>query len=129
MSNPINLFCLIYGEPFAKAFSVKINRDDTVDGLKELIVNKRSNYFQGIDSVHLELWKVEIPVIAKDKAPQKPELDDEDTLSPTDEIGEVFPKQPLKKHVHIIIRGPSPANVVGERSAIFILNVAIELIN
>ncbi|KAF8653452.1 hypothetical protein AX16_003927, partial [Volvariella volvacea WC 439] len=106
MSNSIRLFCLIYGEPFARAFSVKTNKDDTIDDFKELIIAKKPNYFQGIDADQLDLWKVEILVIAKDKAPQKPELDDEDTLSPTKKIGKLFPVEPAEDHVHVIIRVP-----------------------
>ncbi|KAF8656989.1 hypothetical protein AX16_002300, partial [Volvariella volvacea WC 439] len=106
MSNPISLFCLIYGEPFARAFEIELGREKTISALKELIIAKKPNYFQSIDADQLDLWKVEIPVTDDDETPQKPELDDEDILSPTKKIGKLFPVEPAEDHVHIIIQGP-----------------------
>ena len=52
----------------------------------------------------LQLWKINIPysdvVGVKD-----PDLS-ADALQPLDDIEDIFPEEPLKKHVHIIVKPP-----------------------
>ncbi|KAF8639261.1 hypothetical protein AX16_010333 [Volvariella volvacea WC 439] len=112
MADFVSLFCLVYGEPFARAFEVEIRGEKSVSILKKLIITEKVNDFKGIDADHLDLWKVEIP-ITKSELPQSPELKDEDELAPTNEISKEFPREPLKKRIHIIVKVAADATVTG----------------
>ena len=78
---PLRLFCLTYGDPFARAFEVEIDRDRSISALKKSIVGVKANYFKDIDAEVLDLWKREIPIVDNDPASQTP------TLSPDDQPG------------------------------------------
>ena len=53
------LYCCIYGD--MNPFPVQISRQKTVRQLKEDIVAKKPDWFQGIDADSLKLWKVDMP--------------------------------------------------------------------
>jgi hypothetical protein len=101
----ITLFCLVHGEPVGNAFSVKIPPTDTVDDLKKLIKKEKQNKFSNIDADELRLWADSIP-IDDATALEELELKHEEALIPTDDIAEVFPESPAKKHIHIIVKAP-----------------------
>ena len=83
----IKLFCWIFGDP--KPFPVKISPDETVGDLKEAIVAKNPNRFQGIDAVSLRLWKKEISDEEKDGL-QLSDLNDNDELCATYQVDDYF---------------------------------------
>ncbi|KAH7885486.1 hypothetical protein F5I97DRAFT_1885976, partial [Phlebopus sp. FC_14] len=105
MSDPVPLFCLVYGETFSTAFAVEIGRGKLVSHLKELIKEKKMHSCEHIDAGCLQLWRVGIP-ITKDGAPQKPNLRDEDRLESAHELSRVFPEEPLEGYVSIIVKIP-----------------------
>lgn len=112
MSNMTTIFCLIYVEhvePVINAFSVKIDENETIDILKELIKEKKKNDFHDIDADKLKLWKVNISIEDtsalenlvlennKEKGVQE--------LLPMDDIADFF-SAPPKKHIHVIVERP-----------------------
>jgi len=55
MPRSFTLFCIIHGEP--APFSVQVDGDDTIDGLKNLIKARCPAAMNNIDSHYLTLWK------------------------------------------------------------------------
>lgn len=111
MSDIITLFCLVYGEPIANAFPVKIPQTDTFDDLKKLIKKEKTPCFDDIAADELRLWKVNIP--DDDNAAERlrnfkdDPFNDTKELRATWEIQKVFPDEPTKEHIHIIIKRPA----------------------
>jgi hypothetical protein len=110
-TNLRTLFCVVDGED--TPFSVKISSTDTVDDLKNLIVNgNQGPAFREVATKDLILWRVSIPVNAKGNAiilDNVAEIDKE-KMAPTDDVGEVFKETPPKKTIHIIIQVPQRGN-------------------
>ena len=79
---PITLFCFVYGDPHAEPFPVKIDRDETIGVLKNVIKDNQKPAFDHLPANHLRLWKVEIP-IPDEETPQIPELDNKSKLGPS----------------------------------------------
>ena len=107
MSARITLFCLIHGERSHSAFSVQIDKTETVSMLKELIVGKNPNYFNGIDPRQLSLWQV-CTWNRDEDCLRLARLDEFLILHPTLKIGEAFPKEPDGENIHIIVKVPKP---------------------
>lgn len=84
----ITLFCLVKGDTIASAFSVKINRDESISNLKDAIKEKNQNDFAGVDAKRLKLWKVEIASDHLDDRLKNLTLNDSNELLAMDEIGE-----------------------------------------
>ena len=110
----ITLFCLVHGNTFRNAFSVKIKKNETVYDLKKVIKKNKPNDFANIDADRLTLWKVDIPFDTPNDKQNTLEADpnvdistvlEGDELSPMDYIYEYFDK-PTKKHIHIIVELP-----------------------
>ena|ERR1051325_4604557 len=99
----ITLLCLVKGNTTAKAFSVKIGRDETISELKKTIKAEKAPEFDSFPANKLKLWKVEIPDEQED-ALLNLSLQ-ENALLPTREIGEYWTKPP-KKHIHVIVETP-----------------------
>ncbi|KAF9299630.1 hypothetical protein BGZ74_008826 [Mortierella antarctica] len=59
--NCVSLYCLVDGEVMSKAFSVKIQSNDTVGDLKDLIKAKKTNNLHDVDANELTLWNVSVP--------------------------------------------------------------------
>ena len=99
MTDPVTLFCLVDREGFDDAFSVKIDRAETVSVLKELIAGKTQD-----DWVHrhIRLWKVSIPD-GDEKALQQQSLKYSTMLRPMWKISKVFPENPPEECIHIIV--------------------------
>ena len=106
MSDNILLICWVYGD--MNPFPVEIRRQKIVDQLKEAIVAKQPNRFEGIDADSLKLWKVEIPDDDDDAVKQNFEFKASDILRPGLEIGDYFEGNLPKRRIHIIIRAPEP---------------------
>ena len=105
MLETVILCCRIYGEK--SIFSVKIRRDQLVDELKKAIVAGKPHRFHGIDADSLDLWKVENESRNKQEL-REMQLNDDNVLDSTWEIGDYFEGYPPKRSIHIIIRAPEP---------------------
>jgi hypothetical protein len=60
MSNTVSFFCLVYREPFSRAFPVEINKETSIGVLKEVIKEKKKPEFDSFAADRLQLWKVDI---------------------------------------------------------------------
>ncbi|KAF9947660.1 hypothetical protein BGZ70_002574 [Mortierella alpina] len=107
--NKLTLFCLVDGENLSRAFSVKIQPDDTVDDLKEIIKTKKSHDFSDIDANSLTLWKVSIPIVAAEshKIISLDSVESKGELLPSDEVSEVYGDAPSKRTVHVLVKRSS----------------------
>ena len=56
------LFCQLEDDPNGSPFSVKIDPNDLISELKELIKSKKTNSLRDVDSDKLVLWKVSPPI-------------------------------------------------------------------
>jgi len=113
MSNTVTLLCLVHGQLGDSAFPIDIEKNKLVGHLKDAIKEKKSNDFQGIDAEKLALWRVSIPD-DNDQALTNLELKNDDEkgvkkIRPSDEISDIFPHSPERKHIHIIVVPPAPA--------------------
>ena len=74
------------------AFSVKINKDETISELKKRV-----------DADKLKLWMVEIPADCNDLIQGQPQLlQDNDQLKATISIA-----TPKRRHIHVIVEVPT----------------------
>ena len=80
----MSIYCLVYGETFARSFNVRIQESDHTSDLKKLIKNEKQNAFEDIDADALDLYLVDIEINMADKSPQAPSLSDEFLLGPAD---------------------------------------------
>ncbi|KAF9920790.1 hypothetical protein BGZ67_000991, partial [Mortierella alpina] len=106
----MTLFCLVDGETLSRAFSVKIQPDDSVDDLKEFIKAKKAHDFSDIDANSLTLWKVSlsIPDDEEETSITLDALSDKKRLPPTNRLSKLFLEAPLEDTIHIIVQRPSP---------------------
>ncbi|KAF9922559.1 hypothetical protein BGZ67_010386 [Mortierella alpina] len=107
--NKLTLFCLVDGENLSRAFSVKIQPDDTVDDLKEIIKTKKTHDFSDIDANSLTLWRVSVPIVAAEshKIISLDSVESKDELLPSDEVSEVYGDAPSKRTVHVLVKRSS----------------------
>jgi len=102
MSAPLHLFCLVYGQPFARAIDVEIEGGKYVSHLKKLIKAASGSELDGIHSNDLDLYEVELPM-TRDETPQKPELSNNNKMHPGETLASVFQVDPPEGNIHIII--------------------------
>ncbi|CAG8597256.1 7978_t:CDS:2 [Ambispora leptoticha] len=110
MSNII-LCCLVFGDPIEHAFTVKIDRDETISELKEIIKTKKQNAFYNVDANELVLWKVNVSLDKQDDTllknasvtDLKTVLNGEKLL-PLFKIRKAFPNEPDDEHIHVIVQ-------------------------
>ncbi|KIJ98266.1 hypothetical protein K443DRAFT_212907 [Laccaria amethystina LaAM-08-1] len=117
MPTSLRLNCLIDGEDIV--FTVTATGDDNVSDLKKSIQKKRVlGRLKDVDPHTLELWKF------KDSIPMAAEPDDSlierirvlgrdflkfaDKLGPTKTVFSIFPTQPPRDHIHIIVKCSRP---------------------
>ena len=102
---PLKLFVYVIGLG-SSSFSVTIEKSETVDDLKEAILRRNPNDLKDVDSARLILYKVQLTdgKNLKQLAPQavKEELED-----PSLELSEVFPTNPQKRTVSILVEVPN----------------------
>ena len=110
MTEQLNLFCLVDGEPTSRAFPINASLADTVGNLKDHIKAKNAVDFSDVDANKLTLWKVSIPMNAAKKhdAVILDSLDSKEELFPSDELSDIFGKTPPKGTAHIIVQRPPP---------------------
>ncbi|KAG1891723.1 uncharacterized protein F5891DRAFT_1197488 [Suillus fuscotomentosus] len=109
MSESLCLNCFTLGDDPRpnNIFPVHIAQTQNVGDLKEVIKDKKKPEFDHIAAHRLELWQVDLPVdeTIKDKL-NNLTLDPTKSLSPVDEIVEIFPDAPPCKYLHLIIQCP-----------------------
>lgn len=99
----VTLYCLNYGDPASRAFSITVQNSATVDELKGLIKARRYNDLADLETAAMALWQVNIP--ANRIATLLPGFDLRShgtELVPFVEIQSVFPN-PERNCLHIII--------------------------
>ncbi|KAF9312449.1 hypothetical protein BG003_006270 [Podila horticola] len=107
------LFCLVDGEATSKAFSVKVDPSNTVDGLKMLIKTEKAPLFDDVAAGKLTLWHATIPIT--DDEDEIPILlnnitSDKKKLGPTTRLSKVFAEELPEETVHIIVQRPPQGN-------------------
>jgi hypothetical protein len=58
MSDTLELFCWVQGDPHDQAFAVKIAGTERVGALKKAIKEEKKVAFVQVDANNLKLWKV-----------------------------------------------------------------------
>jgi len=117
MSGIIRLSCLVFGDPIENAFTVKVDNDETISELKEIIKIKKQNTFNDIDANELSLWKINASL---DKLNQFICENDTDVktigvqLFPLDKVGKEFP-EPADKRVHVIVQHNKASTSIAEK--------------
>ena len=111
MANDLNsfiLFCCLNDEP-DRYFSVTVNKDATVDGLKKAILTDNPDI--GL-ARHLDLWKVSIPDdeldVTQEIIRDPRQLDGSTLMQSLKPLSAYFATQPPGQTLHIIVgRGSS----------------------
>jgi len=98
---------LVLGDDLSHIFTIEIPDIKTVGTLKDRVKDKKKPAFDHIPADNLALWKVSCPVNRSlNGILGKLEFVDEESLSPVDGLLEVFPKSPVRKHLHIVVKAP-----------------------
>jgi hypothetical protein len=100
----LELNCLVFGEPRANIFPVKISHTETIGSLKKVIKDENEHLFQHVDAKALVLCKTSIHV--DDRLEITLGNLDHQPLSPVEALSEVFPTSPVRKHLHIVVKSP-----------------------
>ncbi|KAG1895096.1 uncharacterized protein F5891DRAFT_984546 [Suillus fuscotomentosus] len=109
MSGPLHLKlnCIVLGNNPRRIFPVDIEWTEIVGDLKEVIKDKKRPEFDHVATDRLELWKVDLPIDEMiEHNLNNLTLDPTKSLSPVDEMVEIFPDAPPRKYLHIIIQCP-----------------------
>ena len=99
------LHCYLLGDDPDQIFPVEIEETKTVGILKDLIKKKKFPQFNHIVASNLKIWRVDLPIPNFLKSLEKIKLDNTNSLSPVDDLSEVF-LAPARKRVHVIIERP-----------------------
>jgi hypothetical protein len=103
----LELNCLVQGDDLRNAFPVKIGSHESVGTLKQRIRKENEPAFDRVPAHTLVLWNVFIPADGLVKEdPRVHDLDEDQSLSPLDELSEVFSASLPRKHIHIVVRAP-----------------------
>ncbi|KAG2054009.1 hypothetical protein BDR06DRAFT_1008193 [Suillus hirtellus] len=105
MSGPLHLKlnCIVLGDNPRRMFPVNIEQMEIVGDLKEVIKDKKRLEFDHVATDCLELWKVDLPIDEMiEHNLNNLTLDPMKSLSPVDEMVEIFPDASLCKYLHII---------------------------
>jgi hypothetical protein len=107
MFRTLELNCLVQGDDLRNAFSVEIASTKNVSALKQRIRKEKEPAFDHVPADTLVLWKVSIPAdgLAKQN-PRVHDLDEDQSLSPLEELSEVFSGSLRRKHIHIVVQAP-----------------------
>ena len=106
MSGIIRLSCLVFGDPIENAFTVKVDKDETISELKEIIKTKKQNTFTDIDANELSLWKIDASLGELNQFIGKNDSDIKtigEQLLPLNKVGQEFP-EPAGERVHVIVQ-------------------------
>jgi hypothetical protein len=100
------------GNTAARAFCVKISRDEPISELKYAIKAKKQNGFASVDADKLKLWKVQIPD-ERSELLRNLTLNDGDELLATKKISEYLPDLPAEECIHVIVKSPKSPRKCG----------------
>ncbi|KAG1894257.1 uncharacterized protein F5891DRAFT_985144 [Suillus fuscotomentosus] len=104
--------------------SVDIEWMEIVGDLKEVIKDKKRPEFDHVATHRLELWKVDLPIDEMiEHNLNNLTLDPMKSLSPVDEMVEIFPDAPPRKYLHIIIQCPPAIDVERTKTVSDLKNV------
>ncbi|KAG2363360.1 hypothetical protein BDR07DRAFT_1608884 [Suillus spraguei] len=105
MSDVFTLNCWVRGTDINRVFGVKISRFETVDTLKTLL--KEAQVID-VPASDLRLYKPRDPVAQPFKENLRGVVLSElgEPLPPFDDLSDLFPAVPPKKHIHIIVDAP-----------------------
>jgi hypothetical protein len=104
----LSLICYLLGDDLKRYFVVEVEETKTVSFLKTLIKLEKAPHLDHLAASDLDVWKVDLPIPFVKKNLDELQLDDNKSLSPADELSEVFGTPgPARKHVHIVIKSPS----------------------
>jgi hypothetical protein len=107
MSHTLELNCLVQGDGPRNAFSIEIASTKNVSALKQVIRKEKEPAFDHIPANTLVLWRVSIPADSLVKQdPRTLDLIEDQSLSPLEELSEVFSASLPRKHIHIVVRVP-----------------------
>ena len=106
MAPELKLFVFIIG--FNTPFSVKIQSSETVDDLKERILEKNPNGFKGVDAASLTLYRVELPDDDTLEQSVAQAVNARRPLRPSHPLSEIFPANPPTKTINIVVKYESP---------------------
>jgi hypothetical protein len=96
----------VLGEDSTRIFSVEIDGDKNVAGLKEAIKEKKKSAFDHIDADSLDVWNVSIPI---DEDPnleaqvKNMGLHEKNSLLPVKPLSGIF-QNVVQQHLHVIVR-------------------------
>ncbi|CAG8648469.1 2634_t:CDS:2, partial [Paraglomus brasilianum] len=117
--NAIKLSCKVHGEPDAKVFPVKIDKNETIGTLKMEIWKANRGAFHGYDATQLDIWRVDIDYTSQNSKRTTFQNDSNADIQSAlegvrademDDVADVFGDGPLpKKHIHVIVVRP-PVN-------------------
>ena len=111
MATPIDatldLNCWVLGDSHTCVFPVKISKSETdaVSSLKDVIKEKNPESFGYVDA---RSWVVgtSVSIDANLGEAVRDLATEEDILSSADELVSIFPEEPARKFLHVIIRSP-----------------------
>ena len=101
----LSLTCYLLGDNVKRHFIVKIEEDETVSILKDLIKEKKTSQLKDVDASDLDIWKVDLPILNLKKSLDKIGLDDDNSLSQVQKLSEVFLNL-VSDHLHVIAKAP-----------------------
>ena len=58
----LSLTCFILGDDAHRKFTVKIDKTENVDALKDLIMQKNLSLLGNVDVKNIDLWQVSLPI-------------------------------------------------------------------
>ena len=102
-SHMMTLFCLVFGD--AEPFPLDISGDQLVAHLKDSIVAKKPNRFQGLDADELKLWKPTTTLNDEDESLQQFNLTSALKMWPSHKIRKYWTDPPCDC-IHIVIEVP-----------------------
>ncbi|CAB4479245.1 hypothetical protein RhiirA5_318078 [Rhizophagus irregularis] len=117
MSGIIRLSCLVFGDPIENAFTVKVDKDETISELKEIIKTKKQNTFNDVDANELSLWKINASLDELNQFICKNDTDIKtigEKLFPLNKVGKEFP-EPAGERVHVIVQHNKASISIAEK--------------
>jgi Crinkler effector protein N-terminal domain len=96
--------CWVLGEDPSHIFTIEIEHTKTASVLRKAIKDEKKITFQHVDADALVLRKVYLPI--DNHLKENVENAVYESLSPVDELSDIFPDPLAKKHLHIVVKAP-----------------------
>ena len=102
-SDIYTVFCISVDE--GRAFPIKIEKNETIGWLREVIKEKEPKIFANADSEYLDLYHVDIAEDINLMADVKAyPLDSKSPVQTTASLIEIFPDTPERHKIHFIVK-------------------------